>query len=65
MRLLGKYGVATLGVAAMLAMVPAKADAALLTITDTFGGSNTVWTLNIGDGLHELHRHSDGKLPGS
>jgi hypothetical protein len=50
MRLLGKFGVATLGVAAVLAMVPAKADAALLTITDTFGGSNTVWTLNIASG---------------
>ena len=48
--MLGRFGVATLGVAAMLAMVPAKADAALLTITDTFGGSNTVWTLNIASG---------------
>jgi hypothetical protein len=50
MRLLGKFGVVTVGLAAVLAMAPAKADAAVLTITDTFGGSNTVWTLNIATG---------------
>jgi PEP-CTERM motif len=50
MRLLGKFGVATLGLAAVLAMTPAKADAAVLTITDTFGGSNTVWTLTTNTG---------------
>ncbi|MEO7271706.1 MAG: hypothetical protein ABIX28_16725, partial [Vicinamibacterales bacterium] len=49
MRLLGKFGVAA-GLAAVLAMVPAKADAAVLTLTDTFGGSNTIWTLNVATG---------------
>jgi len=50
MRLLGKFGVATVGLAAVLAMAPAKADAAVLTITDTFGGSSTVWTLDVATG---------------
>jgi len=50
MRLLGKFGVATAGLAAVLAMAPAKADAAVLTITDTFGGTNTVWSLNVATG---------------
>jgi len=47
MKLLGKFGVAAFGMAAVLAMAPAKADAAVLTLTDTFGGSNTIWTLNV------------------
>ena len=50
MRLLGKFGVVTAGLAAVLAMAPAKADAAVLTITDTFGGSSTVWTLDVATG---------------
>src|SRR3954447_3778841 len=50
MRLLGKFGVAAAGLAAALAMAPATADAAVLTITDPFGGSSTVWSLDVQTG---------------
>ena len=65
MRLLGKFGVVTAGLAAVLAMAPAKADAAVLTITDTFGGSSTVWTLDMATSCTTCAATLSGKLSGS
>jgi len=48
MRLLGKFGVAA--AITVIALASAKADAAVLTLTDTFGGSNTIWTLDVTTG---------------
>jgi hypothetical protein len=50
MRLLGKFAVGALGLAAVLALTPATASAAVLTLTDTFGGTNTIWTLSTATG---------------
>lgn len=49
MRLFSKVS-AGMFVAAALAVAPAPSEAALLTITDTFGGTSTVWTLDVQTG---------------
>ncbi len=45
MRAFRKLALGAAGLAAVLALSPSTADASVLTITDTYGGSNTVWTL--------------------
>jgi hypothetical protein len=50
MRAFGKLALGAAGLAAVLALSPATADAAVLTLTDTYGGSNTIWTLNVQTG---------------
>lgn len=45
MRAFGKLALGAAGLAAVLALSPSIAEASVLTITDTYGGSNTIWTL--------------------
>ena len=45
MRLLSKLGLGLLVAASLL--VPAKSEASILTLTDNFNGTNTVWTLDV------------------
>jgi uncharacterized membrane protein YgcG len=50
MRAFGKFALGAAGLAAVLALSPTTADASVLTITDTYGGTNTVWTLTVQTG---------------
>lgn len=50
MRAFGKLALGAAGLAAILALSSSTADAAVLSLTDTYGGSNTIWTLNVQTG---------------